>query len=316
MALEERRVAVPTATQPSRSRVRRVDFAIGSSFLTIHPFAKDAKGWAPFSARIYPMFRLKSPLLAHRAREKWGTRESCCRSDLVQVLDERSHSAVHSLHPFVLRFDDVILVGRVGSTAVTEPEMAGSEVQGFVGEHVTGPRTCAAREHDGIDVVAPVDSGLGANEPGVGRSAVGIVSARHVDFDVAETMLGQMSFQSGKSFGGLHVGDEAHFDFRDGAVGKNGFSARTGVAAYQAFNVYGWARLQKFESLLPTDVVDPVLDAHLLLGYRFVESLGGRSDHGFFSRRERTRFVGEAFDGGIVAVRWDQRGQGFDEMPR
>ena len=59
---------------------------------------------------------------------------------------------------------------------MTESEMACGETQRLVGEHVTGPGTCAAWEHDGIDVVAFVDGSLGANERGVGRSAIRVVS--------------------------------------------------------------------------------------------------------------------------------------------
>src|SRR4029077_18519903 len=174
----------------------------------------------------------------------------------------------------------------MGSAAVTESEVAGGEMQRFVRKYVTGPGTCAAREHDGVDVVSLVDSGLGTNELGVARSAVWVVSARHVHLDVAETMLGQMSLERGESFGGFHVGNEPHIDFGDSAVGKNGFAPGSGIAADQAFNIYGGARLQQFKRFLPAPIVEPVIDAHLFLGHGFVESLGGGSDHRLIGCRE------------------------------
>src|SRR5437660_10198365 len=155
----------------------------------------------------------------------------------------------------------------MGSAAVTESEVAGGEMQRFVRKYVTGPGTCAAREHDGVDVVSLVDSGLGANECGIARSAVWVVSARHVHLDVAETMLGQMSLECGESFGGFHVGNEPHIDFRDRAGGQNGLSGWTRVAAAEAVTQYGGPRLQPSEPFLPAHHVAPVMDPHSLTGH-------------------------------------------------
>src|SRR6266851_2698861 len=102
-----------------------------------------------------------------------------------------------------------------------------------------------------------------------------------------------MRFQGGEGFSRGHVRNEAHVDFCEGAAGENGFAAGAGVTADETFDVDGRARGEQFKRFLETYIVNPVLDAEEFFG-----------------------FGGEAFDGGIVAVGRDERGEGFDEMPR
>src|SRR6516162_712539 len=55
---------------------------------------------------------------------------------LVEIFDERHGRAVKSLYFRVCRFDDVVLIRRVCSTAMTESEMTGGKLQRFTCEHV------------------------------------------------------------------------------------------------------------------------------------------------------------------------------------
>src|SRR5207247_4712583 len=102
------------------------------------------------------------------------------------------HRSVETLYLRVRRFDDVIFVGRVGAAAVTEAEMAGSKLERFAGEHVTGIRASVARPQERIDSEFFVTRDLRFDEGGISRCARGIVSAGHVHFDVAEATLRQV----------------------------------------------------------------------------------------------------------------------------
>ena len=83
---------------------------------------------------------------------------------------------------------------------------------------------------------------------------------------------------------------------------QDSLTARPGVAADQTFNVHRRARLQELQSLLIIDIMQPVLDTELLLGDVLVQPASRFSDHLLFSRRDRARFVGKAFDRRRVAV--------------
>src|SRR6266851_3657375 len=125
-----------------------------------------------------------------------------------------------------------------------------------------------------------------------------------------------MRFQGGEGFSRGHVRNEAHVDFCEGAAGENGFAAGAGVTADETFDVDGRARGEQFKRFLKTYIVNPVLDAEEFFGFGFVEAPGGFGDHFLFGVGKRAGFGGEAFEGGIVAVGRDERGEGFDEMPR
>src|SRR6266436_264635 len=227
---------------------------------------------------------------------------SACLRDAVEKLDERKDGAVHALNFGIFRFDDVVFVRRMRAAAMTEAEGAGGKVKRLAGENVAGPGAGAARKNDGIDSAFAVDLGFNANERGVGRCAVGIVAAGHADFDVTETFFREMRFESGEGLGGGHVRNEAQIEFGDRFSGKNGFSAGSGVAADEAFDVHGGARHQEFEGFLPADVVYPVLDSEKFLRFGFAQALRGFGNHFLFRRGDGAGLRGEAFDGGIVAV--------------
>src|SRR5690348_9783013 len=120
--------------------------------------------------------------------------------------------------------------------------MSSSKMQRITREHVSRPRTCAARQNDRVNSILLVHSKLGLNHTGAKRRAVGIVSTGHIDFDIAEAMLGQMSLECCKRFAGFHVGYEAQIEFGHRPMGKNSLSARTGIAANQSLNIYRRAR--------------------------------------------------------------------------
>src|SRR5438132_10127137 len=129
-------------------------------------------------------------------------------------------------------------IRRVRAAAVSHAEMSGGEMQWIAGEHVSRPRSCAARQNDGINSLAAIKSHLRTNERSVGGSAVRVVAARHVDFDIAESVLRKMGFQRGERLVGFHVRHEAKIELGDGAVRKNRLPARSGVAADQAFDIH------------------------------------------------------------------------------
>ena len=200
----------------------------------------------------------------------------------VKKLPLRADCAIDSLHFRVRRFDYVILIGGVGAVAVAHTEMAGGQVQRVAGKDVSGPRSGAARQDDGIDSLAAIVSDLGADQRGVGGGAVRVVASGHVHFDVAEAAFREVSLQGGESFVSFHVRHQAQIQFGDGAVRKNRFAARAGVAADQAFDIHRGPRLQQFERLLITDVVHPVIDAELLLGNVLIETPCRLGNHFLF----------------------------------
>src|SRR5438034_10901936 len=109
-------------------------------------------------------------------------------------------------------------------------------MQGITGENVSRPRSRAARQDDGVNPLVAIKSHLRANERSVGGSAVRIVAAGHVYFDIAESVLRKMSFQRGASFIGFHVRHETQSELGNGAMRKNRLPAAAGVAADQPPN--------------------------------------------------------------------------------
>src|SRR2546428_3279940 len=152
-------------------------------------------------------------------------------------------------------------------------------MRGIAGEDASRPRSGAARQDDGITPLAAIKSHLRTNERSVGGSAVRIVAAGHVYFDIAESVLRRMSFQRGESFVGFHIRHETQIELGNGAMRKTRLAARAGVAANQPFDVHRGPRLQQFERLFVIHVMYPVLDAKLLLGDVFVEAARGFGDH-------------------------------------
>src|SRR5207302_11067550 len=122
--------------------------------------------------------------------------------------------------------------------AVSHAEVTGGKMQGVAGEDVSRPRSRAARQNDGINSLAAIKSHLRTDERSVGGSAVRIVASSHVDFDIAESVLGKMGFQRGERLVGFHVRHEAKIELGDGAVRKNRLPARSGVAADQALDIH------------------------------------------------------------------------------
>src|SRR5260370_32513404 len=58
-----------------------------------------------------------------------------------------------------------------------------------------------------------------------------------------------------------------------------------------------------------------MIDSEEFLGVGLVEAGGGLGDHFLFGVGNGAGFRGETFDGGIVAVGGNERGEGFDKMP-
>src|SRR5262249_42042654 len=151
---------------------------------------------------------------------------------------------LHPLHLRILRLDHVVLIWRMRAVAVSQAEVSGRQMQGIAREYVSGPRTSAARQNDGIDSILFVNRNLRLNDSRAEGRAVGIVPAGHVHFDVAEALLSQMRLERCESLARLHVGHQPQIEFGDGPMRKNGLAAGSGVAADQAFDVYRWPRLK------------------------------------------------------------------------
>src|SRR5438128_12659105 len=109
-------------------------------------------------------------------------------------------------------------------------------MQGITGENVSRPRSRAARQDDGVNPLVAIKSHLRANERSVGGSAVRIVAAGHVYFDIAESVLRKMSFRRGESVISFPVRHETQIEFDNSAVRKHRLAARPRVARDQAFD--------------------------------------------------------------------------------
>src|SRR5450631_2208865 len=68
----------------------------------------------------------------------------------VQKFHVGTHGSIHALHFRVRGLDQVVLIGRVGTVAVPQPESAGGQVQRIAGENVTRPRSWTARKNNRI----------------------------------------------------------------------------------------------------------------------------------------------------------------------
>ena len=71
-------------------------------------------------------------------------------------------------------------------------KVAGGEAKRVVGKDVARPRSGAARQDYGINSFAFIECDLRTNQRRVRGRAVGIVSACHVHFNVAEAMFREM----------------------------------------------------------------------------------------------------------------------------
>src|SRR5262245_9706877 len=230
------------------------------------------------------------------------------------MLHVRPHGAVDALYLRIRRFDKKVLVRRGLSTAVTKSEVSGRKAQRRSGEDIPGPRTSISWHEQRIDVVAPVNRLLRADEYRVTGSRCRIVTARHVDIDIAETALGEMRFQCRERFTGRHVRNETKVEFRDGFARKNGFAARPGVSTDQSFDVHRRLRHQQFEGFTKTDVAYPPLDTQLLFQNILVHARRGIPNHLLLGSRQRTRFGCEVVDG-WSSIRIHKGGEGLHEVP-
>src|ERR1700740_1111269 len=94
-------------------------------------------------------------------------RSSARSRQFVKVCDMGEGSAVHALHFWVLRFNDVVLIRGMRAVAVAQAKVRCRQAQQITSEHVAGPRTGKARKNHGIDVIFLVNTGGGANHAGI-----------------------------------------------------------------------------------------------------------------------------------------------------
>src|SRR5207245_9743092 len=113
-------------------------------------------------------------------------------------------------------------------------------MQGITGENVSRPRSRAARQDDGVNPLVAIKSHLRANERSVGGSAVRIVAAGHVYFDIAESVLRKMRFERGESFIGFHVRHETQIVLGIVPMRKNRLTGCAGVVAFVEYGSERW----------------------------------------------------------------------------
>jgi hypothetical protein len=78
---------------------------------------------------------------------------------------------------------------------MAEAKWASRQAQRLTGKYVTGPRTRAARKNDRVNPAFSIDLGLNPDQRRVSGRAVGILAARHANFDVPESLFLQMSLE-------------------------------------------------------------------------------------------------------------------------
>src|SRR5450755_2265805 len=151
----------------------------------------------------------------------------------------RPGGAVHALQLWISGFDDVVLVGGVRAISMAQSKVTGGEAQRIAGENVTRPGAGEAWKHYRVDAIAAVDCRGCANYLRVRRCGGGVVTSAHVNIDVREAVFRQVGLERCKGFGRGHVWYEPQIHFRHGFSGQDRFTAWSGVAADQPFDIYG-----------------------------------------------------------------------------
>src|SRR2546425_6517814 len=123
------------------------------------------------------------------------------------------------------------------SAAVAQAEMAGGQAQGCAGKHEARPGTGVAGPENGLDAMTAINRPLRLDKPCVSWRAGRVIAARHADFDISVTTLGQVPLQRGQGVLRSHVRDQPQIELCHGLVWKYGFAPRTGVTANQSFDV-------------------------------------------------------------------------------
>jgi hypothetical protein len=75
----------------------------------------------------------------HRVDVVTFPRAARCSGHRVQILHERRDCTIQSLYLGIGRLDQIVLIRRMRARAVSQAEMPGRQIQGRVGEHVSGP---------------------------------------------------------------------------------------------------------------------------------------------------------------------------------
>lgn len=145
-------------------------------------------------------------------------------SQLVQVINEGAHGAVHALKLRVFRFDDVVFVRSVCAAAVAEAEVTCRQVQRLTGEYVARPGPGAARQNHRVNSASAIHCGLCPNYRGVSGRAGGIIAATHMDFNIAETPLREVRLERGERRSSRHIGHEPQIELPP--PGREGSSSR------------------------------------------------------------------------------------------
>src|SRR5712692_6258406 len=142
-------------------------------------------------------------------------------SQLMQVINEGAHGAVHALHLRVFRLDDVVFVRSVRAAAVAEAEVTCRQAQRLTGEYVARPGPGVARQNHRVNSAATIDCGLCPNYRGVSGRARGIIAATHMDFNIAETLLREVRLERGERRGSRHIGHEPQIELGHRPTGKD-----------------------------------------------------------------------------------------------
>src|SRR5439155_3729688 len=115
-----------------------------------------------------------------------------------EIFRKRERGAVQAFDLRVGRLDDVVFIRGMCATAVAQAEMAGRQAEGRAGEHEAGPGPGVARPEQRLNTMTAVNGGLSLDESRVSGRAGGIITASHVDLDIAVTTFGQVPLQGGQ----------------------------------------------------------------------------------------------------------------------
>ena len=193
--------------------------------------------------------------------------------------------------------------------------MTRGQLQGCIGEHVTGPGAGRTRPQLRIEPELAVGCKLRLDQRAARIGLRRVIAATHVDFDIGEPTLGEVRFQLGERVRGGHIGYQAHVDLRHRLVRQHGLAARTGISTDQSFDVYRRFGLEQHQRIDPARIVDPVLHTQHLL-HRALGGLGRVvPDHLLLRCGQRLRLLEKTVHGGGVAILLDQRVQCLHQVP-
>src|SRR5579862_1666339 len=125
----------------------------------------------------------------------------------------------------------------MGSRPMTETEVTRWKIERRTREHEAGPGSRTARPEFRIEPQFVVGGDLRADQSAVRIGLSRIVPTAHIDFDVAEAVLGEVCLQLLECVLGRHVRHQAHVDLGYGAMRQDGLAAWARIAADEPLDI-------------------------------------------------------------------------------